>query len=261
MIYFVFPVFNEEANIRNLVVNLRKKMVDKKYKIIAVNDGSSDRSLDILNELMDENLIIDGSVINMNVGAVFSVGISRVLSESQNPDDIMIIMESDQTSEVDLVDELISSIQKGEKDIVIASRYKGEGEYVNFPFLRTIFSRCANVMMHHFFPIKDVIDYTIFFRAYRIGILKKAVKYFGRYGLIQSKGFVANAELLIKLSLITDRIREIPFVYNYAKKKGASKLNVFRTINEYFVLVSYLKRIFKKVSKWKKQNAIEGVLK
>ena len=54
---------------------------------------------------------------------------------------------------------------------------------------------------------------------------------------------VANAELLIKLSPL---VAEIPFVYDYGVKRGASKINVMRTINEYFVLVAYLRRLTRK---------------
>ena len=115
---------------------------------------------------------------------------------------------------------------------------------MDFPLPRMIFSHCANRLMRTFFPVGDVRDYTIFFRAYRAGVLRQASEYFGPFGLIQSKGFVANAELLVKLSFFTKRIMEIPFVYNYGRKKGASKIDVLRTINEYFTLINYLKRIF-----------------
>ncbi|MCR4337864.1 MAG: glycosyltransferase [Candidatus Omnitrophica bacterium] len=259
MIYFVLPVFNEEKNIRNLILTLRQKMEGKSYKIIAVNDGSTDGSLKILNELKDPNLIIETYFINMNVGAVFSQGIRRVLLEAKD-DDVMIIMESDQTSEIGFVGPLVAAIEEKGNDIMIASRYHQGGEYVKFPFLRKIFSYSANYLMKFFFPIDHISDYTIFFRAYRVGVLRKMVSYFGQFGLIQSKGFVANAELLIKAAFFTQRIVEIPFVYDYSLKKGKSKINILRTINEYFVLISYLRRIFKKIENWKKIHHVKGVL-
>ncbi|OGX59543.1 MAG: hypothetical protein A2447_11830 [Omnitrophica WOR_2 bacterium RIFOXYC2_FULL_38_12] len=248
MIYFMLPVYNEEDNIKKTIEELRSLMKGKDYKIVAVNDGSIDNSLKILNELKGKDLVVEGSVVNMNVGAVFSLGIDRVLSEAKD-DDIMVIMESDQTSEVAIIKDLVGPVEKDAADIVIASRYLKSGGYVNFPFLRLIFSYCANSLMKFYFPIQNVIDYTIFFRAYRIGLVKKATEHFGRFGLIQSKGFVANAELLIKLSIFTKKIKEVPFTYNYGKKIGQSKINIFRTINEYFVLINYLKRIFKKVER------------
>ncbi len=76
--------------------------------------------------------------------------------------------------------------------------------------------------------------------------MRAALPYFGDSGLIQTHGFVANAELLIKLSLLLPVVAEIPFVYDYGVKRGASKINVLRTINEYFVLVAYLRRLTRK---------------
>ena len=212
----MLPVYNEEDNIKKTIEELRSLMKGKDYKIVAVNDGSIDNSLKILNELKGKDLVVEGSVVNMNVGAVFSLGIDRVLSEAKD-DDIMVIMESDQTSEVAIIKDLVGPVEKDAADIVIASRYLKSGGYVNFPFLRLIFSYCANSLMKFYFPIQNVIDYTIFFRAYRIGLVKKATEHFGKFGLIQSKGFVANAELLIKLSIFTDRIKEVPRLFEWIK--------------------------------------------
>ncbi len=256
MIYFIFPVYNEKDNLPKLVASIRRMMAGKDYRMVAVNDGSTDGSVELLGELKQDDLTVIGSVINMNVGAVFSAGIAEVLREAQE-DDVVLIMESDQTSEIDLVLPMTEKILKEGQDIVIASRYLTGGKYQNFPFPRLVFSHCANRLMRAFFPVCRVRDYTIFFRAYRAGVLRQAASYFGLFGLIQSKGFVANAELLIKLSFFTDKIIEVPFIYNYGKKKGASKIQVLSTINEYFVLINYLKEIFTKRAKLEK-TAVKG---
>ena len=245
MIHFVFPVYNEVENLPGLIKGVRARMAGQPYRMIAVNDGSTDGSVELLRQLAGPDLVVIGSTINMNVGAVFSAGIHEALAGAAD-EDVVVIMESDQTSEQDLVLPMAGFIRQGEADIVIASRYLPGGKYVNFPLPRLIFSHAANRMVRAFFPVAQVQDYTIFFRAYRASVLKKASFYFGPFGLIQSKGFVANAELLVKLSLFTDRVVEVPFIYNYGKKKGASKIHVLRTINEYFVLINYLKRILYK---------------
>ena len=245
MVYFILPIYNERGNVHSLISGIRKKMQGREHVIIAVNDGSTDGTLGQLQALNGQNLVIISSLINMNVGAVFSAGIARVL-ETANDDDAVIIMESDQTSDFGLIDGLLDQIQNNGMDIVIASRFIPGGGYVGFPWSRRVLSFGANYLMRFYFPIIKVIDYSIFFRAYRKGILKRAVEVFGPFGLIQSRGFSANAELLIKLSLLTDRIKEIPFVYNYARKRGQSKIRIFNTINEYFTLISYLKIIMRK---------------
>ncbi len=245
MIHFILPIYNECDNLPTLIDGLRRTMAGRDYRIIAVNDGSTDGSLDILKNLAAPDLLVTGSLINMNVGAVFSTGIITAL-KSAGDDDSIVIMEGDQTSDICLVNDLIGPIARRTADIVVASRYLEGGGYAGFPLPRKILSLGANRLIRHFFPVQRVLDYTIFFRAYRAGLLRQAVDYFGPFGLIQSKGFVANAELLIKLSLLTDKIAEIPFLYNYGKKKGASKINIFKTISEYGGLVSYLNQVMEK---------------
>ena len=244
-LYFLLPIYNEEANIASVISGLRAGQFGDEIKIVAVNDGSADRTAAILNALSGSDLIVLGTHVNMNVGAVFSSGIKYIVSKAQDGD-LLVILESDQTSAIDLVPVMLDEIRFKGKDIVVASRYLAGGGYRNFPVTRLIFSHLANRLMQYYFPIPNVLDYTIFFRAYRISSLRAALPYFGDSGLIQTHGFVANAELLIKLSLLSPLVAEIPFVYDYGVKRGASKINVLRTINEYFVLVAYLRRLTRK---------------
>ena len=244
-LYFLLPIYNEEANIASVISGLRARQFGDEIKIVAVNDGSEDRTAAILNVLSGSDLIMLGTHVNMNIGAVFSSGIKYIVSKAQDGD-LLVILESDQTSAMDLVPVMLDEIRFKGKDIVVASRYVAGGGYRNFPVTRLIFSHLANRLMQYYFPIPNVRDYTIFFRAYRISSLRAALPYFGDSGLIQTHGFVANAELLIKLSLLSPLVAEIPFVYDYGVKRGASKINVLRTINEYFVLVAYLRRLTRK---------------
>ena len=244
-LYFLLPIYNEEANIASVISGLRAGQFGDEIKIVAVNDGSADRTAAILNALSGSDLIVLGTHVNMNVGAVFSSGIKYIVSKAQDGD-LLVILESDQTSAIDLIPVMLDEIRLKGKDIVVASRYVAGGGYRNFPVTRLIFSHLANRLMQYVFPIPNVLDYTIFFRAYRISSLRAALPYFGDSGLIQTHGFVANAELLIKLSLLSPLVAEIPFVYDYGVKRGASKINVLRTINEYFVLVAYLRRLTRK---------------
>lgn len=239
MIYIILPVYNESQSIPLVISRLRTTLKKFKYKIICVNDGSSDNSLAILNKLIASDLTVVSYSLNMNIGSVFANGLSEALRFSQD-DDIVIIMEADNTSSVDLIHSLIKPIIIDKKDIVIASRYVTGGSYKNFPFNRQLTSYLANAFMKLLFPIENVKDYTIFFRGYRMGILKKAQKIFGNFGLVQSKGFLANAELLVKLSCLTDKIYEVPFVYDYGRKKGGSKLKILTTGIEYLLTVPYL---------------------
>ena len=89
--------------------------------------------LAVLQRLQDRDILVDGSLINMNIGAAFSLAIDRVLYESRDPSDMMIIMESDQTSEIDLVREIIRKIQEEQQDIVIALPLSARGRIPPLP--------------------------------------------------------------------------------------------------------------------------------
>ena len=248
MVYLITPVYNEEKNIRNFIESIRNVLVDYNYRIIAVNDGSQDSSLKILNEMNNGDIEIKTHKINMNIGAAFSTGINHVLKDCRE-DDVIMIVESDQTSDPKLFSQMINAIAVDKKDICIGSRYIGNGKYVNFPLARLVYSRIVNNMLRILMPVKNVTDYTIFFRSYRAKILMKLVDTFGPYSFIQSKGFTANAEILIKSGQFTEEIVEIPFIYNYGEKQGKSKLSVIKTILEYFHFVFEMKTVIKKLKK------------
>jgi dolichol-phosphate mannosyltransferase len=245
MIYIVLPVYNEEKNIARVIRDIRRVLKGRKHQIVAVNDGSKDKTLKILEHLKKADLHIESHELNMNVGAVFATGIGYVYGKAK-ANDVMVIMESDGTSSAEILTALVDEIELNKQDIVIASRYLKGGGYRNFPISRQIISWAANFIMRLYFPLKNVWDYTIFYRAYRVGTIRKAINYFGQFGLIQSHGFVANAELLIKLTLFTEKVSGIPFIYDYGQKEGASKIGISRTLNEYISVISYLRDIVKR---------------
>jgi dolichol-phosphate mannosyltransferase len=85
--------------------------------------------------------------------------------------------------------------------------------------------------------MKDAHTYSSFYRAYKSVTLQKAVNAFGDT-FIKSPGFAAAAEILIKLRRLGARIDEIPMVLKYDERAGSSKMNVWKTILEYLVLLS-----------------------
>ena len=91
------------------------------------------------------------------------------------------------------------------------------------------------------FPIPGIRDYAIFYRAYRGGLIKKAVDFY-KDKLFETEGFVGVPELLVKLARFKPSIVELPLVVRYDSKKGASKMKVIRTIKNYLYMAYVLKR-------------------
>ena len=72
LVEVVLPVYNEERNLRRVIADIRAASFGEEVRIIAVNDGSNDRSLEILQENLTSTDTLRSYRINMNIGAVFS---------------------------------------------------------------------------------------------------------------------------------------------------------------------------------------------
>ena len=246
MLYILLPIYNEGSNLKPLLRSLFSEFSSSEARIIAINDGSTDQSLDILRSELRDSDVVCSYAINMNIGVAFSEGFREFLLRS-NDDDCLIIIESDQTSEANLVRDLYGMIRETKVDVVVASRYCDGGGYKRFPLHRRILSYGANYFMKIMFPIENVSEYSLFCRAYSRRIIDKLREEFGIQGIIQGRTFVSNAELLVKISFLTSQIIEFPAVYDYGKKKGRSKIPIFSTFLEYLTMVRTLYKIRNKL--------------
>ena len=76
--YVIIPAYNEETRVRPVI----EAIADMGFKIILVNDGSSDCTLDVLKDVQmkyPENIFIYSHVINRGVGLAMQTGFEAVL--------------------------------------------------------------------------------------------------------------------------------------------------------------------------------------
>jgi len=236
MIRLIIPAYNEGKNLPTVVPDIARALGNEQYELVVVNDGSADNTLAVANELAQRYpvTVLDHGV-NRGVAEAFRTGLTHVIKKA-DPSDVVIIMEGDGTSSVELLPRLIERIKEG-ADIVIASRYQRGGRYLHFPLKRLILSRGANIVFRLLFPIRGVRDYSIFYRAYRAGSLQQAL---ARHGaeFIVVKTFFANIEILFKTRPYTKRIEEIPLVYDYGKKKGKSGMKIGKNLRSYMSFIA-----------------------
>jgi dolichol-phosphate mannosyltransferase len=148
---------------------------------------------------------------------------------------MIVIMDADDTHDPVYVPQMIQRIQ--DLDVVIASRYSPGGGQPGLSLSRKIASDGANTILRGLFPIKGVREYTNSFRLYRAEVIRNAIQIY-RDRFVESNGFTCMAEILIKLHRSGARISEIPFILDYSRKKGKSKLPILKTIMQYIALIS-----------------------
>ena len=232
MIHVIIPAYNEEESIASLLQKLSDHLKGREVTLLVVDDGSTDGTRKRVEAFKDRiRLEVLPHPTNLGVGAAFRTGLTEAARRAK-PEDVVVMIEADDTNDAGIILDLAREIEKG-ADVVCASRYREGGGYHGFPLKRTILSVGANTLLRAVFGVPNVRDYTIFFRAYRASALQKAVQAYGDR-LIESKGFVANAEVLVKLHRLGGlTFAEHPLAYRYDLKRSRSKMKIWKNLREY----------------------------
>ncbi|MFW5990029.1 MAG: glycosyltransferase family 2 protein [Campylobacterales bacterium] len=238
MIYILLPAYNEEESLDALLPKIDKIFKDEnsKYHIIVCNDGSSDRTGDILDEYAKKlPLTIITHKINRGLGET-SRDLFEKVAELSEKDDVIVRMDCDDTHEPEYIPSMIKKLNEG-YDVVIASRFVEGGGQEGLDAYRSYISKAANLFMKVFFPIRGLKEYSCGFRAYRASIIKQAIDEFGNNFIqLRGLGFTCTLEKVIKLKILGAKFGESPFVLRYDQKKSQSKMVSSITTFGYFTL-------------------------
>lgn len=234
--YFVLPAYNEEETLPHLlkrIAELQTK-VTQKITVLVVNDGSRDKTAELtVNSAPGLNVKLINHAKNMGLGQAVQTGIKQALTIA-NDEDIIIIMDADDTHDVNLLKPMVEKIENG-SDIVIASRFVDGGDDSTAPAFRRLLSRGAGFVFKTVLPLNDIRDFTSGYRAYRVNMLRRISQHWGER-IVEEKGFACMVELLLKLRHWSPVISEVPMNLRYDRKLSESKLKLFRTIFQYVKL-------------------------
>jgi dolichol-phosphate mannosyltransferase len=236
----VLPCFNEEENVKSLVCSIDQVLKPHvAYEIIAVNDGSLDRTGEVLKILSaDYPIRICEHASNMGLGSALRTGLLAAADESSS-DDFVVIMDSDNTHNPKHVLDMLLAAK--DADIVVGSRYVRGGMQMNVPIHRVVLSKGINILVGRLFLL-GVRDATSGFRCFRAKLVKQLRDTF-KSSIIESRGFVASLELLLKAVRIGGAVKEIPILLDYGKKGGASKMRLVSTVYAYLILILKYRRL------------------
>lgn len=117
IIYLVVPCYNEQEVIRISLEALHSKLsslinahhISKQSKIVFVNDGSKDKTLEILKEIKNDKTII----INLSANCGHQNALIAGLEYSLDKCDLAISLDCDLQDDIDLVDSMIDKFKNG----------------------------------------------------------------------------------------------------------------------------------------------------
>lgn len=190
VLYIVIPAYNEEEIILesfkvvssklNKLIKLKK--VGKKSKIVVVDDGSNDRTLELLKELKNDSLII----IKLSRNCGHQNAMYAGLMYSRDYADMIISMDADLQDDIDVIDKMIDDYYNG-NDIVFGVRNNRDTD--------TFFKRNSAIMFYKlmkFLGVEIIVNHA----DYRL-MSKKSLDALSQYeesnlflrGIIPSLGF------------------------------------------------------------------------
>jgi len=238
-VWILLPLFNEEHSIPPLFEKIRQAFSSRNedWAIIAVEDGSTDQSLQVL-EKYEESfpLHIIRHEMNRGLGETERDCFEAVAKLGED-DDIAVRLDCDDTHEPEYILSIIDKMKEG-FDVVNTSRFQPGGGQAGVVGFRLWISILGNLIIRTFLSIKGVKDYSCGFRGYRVRVLKDAIKIYGNSFLqLRGLGFTSTLETIIKLKLMGCRFSEVPFVLHYDNKKSSSKMVASITSLGYIVLI------------------------
>jgi glycosyltransferase involved in cell wall biosynthesis len=209
-ITIVVPVFNEERGVAGVIDRLSKLELGAPVMLLAVNDGSIDKTAEMLAQLERTvpNLRVVTHRVNQGYGAALKTGFTHAHT------DVVVITDADGTYPEDKIRDLIACIDDGAEMAVGARR----GAEVNIPLVR----RPAKFVLRKlasFLAGTDIPDLNSGLRAFRRELVLK-------YRPILPQGF--SFTTTITLAALTNGHRVDYVDVSYAKRYGSSKIRPIR---------------------------------
>jgi len=208
-ICIVIPVYNEKGIIDESIRTILPYLKNLSYetKLVVVNDGSTDGTKRIIEEITSGNddLELITHITNRGYGAAICTGIRFAI---KNNYDYTVFMDSDLTNHPKYLKDFYAKIGEG-WEYIKATRYSKGGEVKDVPFNHRIISKVGNFIAKILYGI-PLTDLTNGFRAVKVDILRKIE--------FKEKTFVIIMEELYEAKYLTGSFCDIPYVLTSRQK-------------------------------------------
>lgn len=216
----IIPLYNEDESLPELFAWIERVMKENNftYEVIFVNDGSTDRSWEVIEELSKKSNCVRGIKFRRNYGK--SPALYCGFEQAQG--DVVITMDADLQDSPDEIPELYRMITVDGYDLVSGYKQKRYD-----PLSKTIPTKLFNATARKISGIKNLHDFNCGLKAYRKAVVKNIEVYgeMHRYipYLAKNAGFNKIGEKVVQ---------------HQARKYGTTKFGLNRFVNGYLDLIT-----------------------
>jgi glycosyltransferase involved in cell wall biosynthesis len=212
----LIPVYNEERTLEEVV--RRVHSIELPKEIILVDDGSKDRSREILTQLQEESerapdplneIKVFLQPHNQGKGAAIKVALDHAHGE------VIIIQDADLEYDPHDYPALLEPIERGLADVVYGTRFAGGGAHRVLFFWHSLGNRILTLVSNMLTNL-NLSDMEVGYKMFRAEVLK-SIK-------LESKRFGFEPEVTLKLAKKGYRFYEVPISYHGRTYKEGKKI-------------------------------------
>lgn len=237
MIYICIPAHNEARTIGVLLWKIRKVMAEfgRDYEVWVLDDGSTDETKDVLDRY---ERILPLRVASRKERLGYAGALDHLLRECVRrapypKRDAIVTLQGDFTESPDYIIPLIKTLEGG-ADLVAGRVEPSEDDRT--PVWMRWTRKMAPIAAGKVVRGAPVSDPLCGFRAYRIIVLKKAIRERGQEPLLTSTGWAGNLQLLQATAHFARRVEEVPLRVRHEMRVRKSRMPVIGTLGSLYRL-------------------------
>lgn len=215
-ISIIIPAYNEAYCLKDNIRSVERaiKRITGSYEIIIAEDGNSDGTDVIAEELAVEN----HSILHLHSDKRLGKGGSLRGALGTTKGEVVIYMDADLATDLNHLSEVIELIEEG-YDLVIGSR-NIKGSKVKRPLSRTMASFAYNFLVRLLFR-DGIYDHQCGFKGFRRNVFESIAED------IESNGFLFDTELILRAKLRGFSIAEFPMAWAEPEERN-SKVQILK---------------------------------